>query len=502
MTFPIDMGQDRFLRWTAPFAGSFFVEIVSADYAPRFAVYRGGDCTASCLGTSVANPFWQYWEVRDLQPGQEILVQIGGEVGQAGSGVLEFREAPCNAIGQDVFAPNDSCASAAALLAGFYPDLNVRYNVDDYFLVDVPAGHWLRLEDTTGQIPSVGFYLYGNTTCSGSLLRYGNGTMSWYNASGQTVQCSLRGSMESGLDTCRVYDLDVRIEPHPCVGAADDAFEDNDTCSTAVSLAPGFYPGLYAQVGDPDFFRVCLPPGESVTAIAGFDGQLVDLDLYLWLEGSSICASGNYLQALDFDRYHWDVAEVGWRNDTGAAVNVLLQVDAEPSTFPACNHYDLNLLTTGDCGQPASAVRFCDPMNPNSTGQSGRLDAYGDGGAAAGRWLLARNLPPYQFCYLLLGQFPAAPGSPVGQGLLCLSGGLGRFNLASGPWNSVGSADPWGVYRSQSGNGIHDYGFRLPSSLPLPGNPVIVGGSTWSFQLWHRENGGSSNLTNGVEVSF
>ncbi|MEZ6020643.1 MAG: hypothetical protein R3F17_11220 [Planctomycetota bacterium] len=42
-------------------------------------------------------------------------------------------------------------------------------------------------------------------------------------------------------------------------------------------------------------------------------------------------------------------------------MNVLLQVDAEPSTFPACNHYDLNLLTTGDCGQPASAVRFAIP---------------------------------------------------------------------------------------------------------------------------------------------
>ena len=40
------------------------------------------------------------------------------------------------------------------------------------------------------------------------------------------------------------------------------------------------------------------------------------------------------------------------------------------------------------------------------------------------------------------------------------------------------------------------------SSSPCPGAPVIQSGQTWHFQLWHRDEGGIPNFSNGVTVVF
>ncbi|HPF13737.1 MAG TPA: hypothetical protein PLJ12_05680 [Planctomycetota bacterium] len=45
-------------------------------------------------------------------------------------------------------------------------------------------------------------------------------------------------------------------------------------------------------------------------------------------------------------------------------------------------------------------------------------------------------------------------------------------------------------------------GYDVPNTVPITGSPTIVAGSTWHFQLWHRENGGASNFSNGLSVTF
>ncbi len=54
-----------------------------------------------------------------------------------------------------------------------------------------------------------------------------------------------------------------------------------------------------------------------------------------------------------------------------------------------------------------------------------------------------------------------------------------------------------------SGNGK---GYDVPIELPFTwfyGEAIyVVPGQTWHFQLWHREANGSSNLSNGLSVTF
>ena len=112
--------------------------------------------------------------------------------------------------------------------------------------------------------------------------------------------------------------------------------------------------------------------------------------------------------------------------------------------------------------------------------------------------------PPTQFGYMLVSASHSDPGVPVSQGNLCLSGQGGRFNVAGGELNSVGSFNASGVFENLVGTASSSggTGFDVPFSLPTLGGSTASAGSTWSFQLWHREAGGLSNFSNGLMVSF
>ncbi|MEZ6004769.1 MAG: hypothetical protein R3F33_11360 [Planctomycetota bacterium] len=153
---------------------------------------------------------------------------------------------------------------------------------------------------------------------------------------------------------------------------------------------------------------------------------------------------------------------------------------------------------------PLEETRFCAPMAPNSTGQSTVLEAYADPALPAGVHVEAWNGPPGQFGYLLVGTAPLTPGVPLGQGALCLDplGTIGRFNLAGTGLDSTGQFDAEGRLANLVGTSATGTGFDLPASLPLPGSPLITAGQTWHFQLWHRDVGATSNLSNGVSLTF
>ena len=155
---------------------------------------------------------------------------------------------------------------------------------------------------------------------------------------------------------------------------------------------------------------------------------------------------------------------------------------------------------------PGGSPTFCDPAANNSTGFPTLLTGSMSAPGGSGLHLEATQGPPAQFGYFLVGTAPQDPGIQVGSGFLCLSlsagNFIGRYNVNGGALDSIGLFDAAGVLQNAVGTSSVGSGFDVPSSVPIPGNPMIGAGQTWHFQLWHRESGGDSNLSNGLSVTF
>ncbi len=154
---------------------------------------------------------------------------------------------------------------------------------------------------------------------------------------------------------------------------------------------------------------------------------------------------------------------------------------------------------------PLDPVSFCDPAGNNSTGLPTVLSGTMGSGIGSGLHLEATQGPDTQFGFFLVGTGVSDPGAPVGQGHLCLSGtggnSLGRYNVAGGALNSIGQFDSSGVLQNLAGTSTVGSGFDVPTPVPSIGGSIIAG-STWHFQLWHREDNGQSNFSNGLSVTF
>ncbi len=155
-------------------------------------------------------------------------------------------------------------------------------------------------------------------------------------------------------------------------------------------------------------------------------------------------------------------------------------------------------------GNSSTGIPFCSPADANSTGVPTELSGSFGSGVGSDLHLEITSGPPNQFGYMLVATGRNDPGVAISQGHLCLAGSLGRFNIGGGQQNSVGLFNNSGVFDNLAGTGTSSggTGFDVPLNMPLPGNPMVTAGSIWNFQLWHRENGGASNFSNGLEVTF
>ena len=119
---------------------------------------------------------------------------------------------------------------------------------------------------------------------------------------------------------------------------------------------------------------------------------------------------------------------------------------------------------------------------PNSTGFAGSLTVTGSQDVSANDTTLnGFSLPPNQFGIFLYGQGTGI--LPVGNGFLCL-GGSQFFRL------DIVSIDFTG-----------QVSYNLDLTNFQPGGQILPG-ETWNFQLWHRENGGQSNLSTAVSHTW
>jgi len=192
----------------------------------------------------------------------------------------------------------------------------------------------------------------------------------------------------------------------------------------------------------------------------------------------------NYYGGLDLNEYTW-TALVG--------PEVFDAIDLFPGTFDTTSvYYDAYSLTAGIAGL-ALGTNYCN-TNPNSTGNSGRIDAFGSPIASANNvTLTATSLPNNAFLFFLCSTTQAQINNPGGsQGNLCLGGAIGRY---------VGA----GQIQNTGATGSASLALNLTNTPQPTGSVSIAAGQTWNFQAWHRDvvgGGAVSNFTDATTVLF
>ena len=141
--------------------------------------------------------------------------------------------------------------------------------------------------------------------------------------------------------------------------------------------------------------------------------------------------------------------------------------------------------------EPPVAVNYCVAL-PNSTGATASIGATGSLSITANTFALTvQGATPNQFGYFFYG--PEQAQSPLGDGFLCVgAGALGLFRLVPA------------VLVDGTGGLTRAVDFEQPPANAGAG--AILPGSTWNFQMWHRDStaggGTGSNLTDGMSVLF
>ena len=297
--------------------------------------------------------------------------------------------------------------------------------------------------------------------------------------------------------------LTIRTFDPACGIEADDRYEQEGYVGN--NLTAGTYDDLLVRAYDVDQYTFCVRSGGSVTLDVLFSHAQGNVNVILYRE--VVLGGGTQLALLDSSFSGSDNEFVNWYNDTGANSNVVASVRYLDVTSD-CVPYEMVLGGVGNCSFNDST--FCDPMDPNTSGQSTRLRPFGSGGLQSGLHLAIDQGPPNQFGYMHVGTGMTDPGLPIGDGRFCLAvdGGnrYGRYNVAGTLFNSLGQFDGAGRFVNLSGTSGGGFGYDVPHEIPMPGLPNnftgMVGSGTWHYQMWHRDSNGSSNFSNGLSVTY
>ncbi|MEZ6014332.1 MAG: hypothetical protein R3F49_04410 [Planctomycetota bacterium] len=397
----------------------------------------------------------------------------------------------------DAFEDNDTCATALPVGLPFVQsNLWVHRYDPDLFLVTVPNGRQLRVfADFVDGEGDVDLVLYEVGAACGDLwsnLRSGRSnsndeTILWTNSTGAPKSVIVQVEIWRGsIPECNRYNLSISAEvPNAACEPLlqDDGLEDNDTCATAIPLPLGMTVGLWASKTDEDFYRIVVPPNETLDVTLNFDHSRTDVDLFLF-DAAGPCGGGYGSGELERSFTETNEEHIAWRNTATAPREVIVHVDVYQ--WHSCNSYSMTASLSG----AGVGVNYC-TANPNQTGVAGRISGLGSDRVVDNHFILQADRLPTN----TVGSFIASrnrgwsPGSGGSAGALCLGGELARFGAVL-PTGSLGRIE------SQINLG----------AIPLPSGPVgVLAGETWRFQGWFRDRAGNvptSNLTDGLEVTF
>ena len=300
--------------------------------------------------------------------------------------------------------------------------------------------------------------------------------------------------------------LSVRYLDPACGPAFDDTFEPNDNKPSAAQVGDGLYSNLLVSLGSQDHYSFCLPAGNTVQVDLQFQHALgdINIDLYEVVPFQGIIFYEQ--RASGFSNTNNE--SLTWTNPASGQDRDMVLRAYMTTTGPNCNSYDMSLTGTGLCGFAQNT--FCDPMDPNSSGNSTVLSASALPGSTSGIHLESSAGPPGQFGYLHVGTGVSDPGLMIGQGRFCLAitGGnrYGRYNIPGTDLNSTGRYDAQGVFQNLTGTSASGSGYDLPAHVPILGidDPFIglLSARDWHFQMWHRDANGGSNFSNGLTISY
>ncbi len=510
---------DIFFSFTALTAGDHSVETCGSDIDTKIRVYDT-DCAGACLAyndDACAMSSGQNWASQTtvtLAAGQTVIVQVGGwGAGDLGTGSLTITE-----LGGP--PPNDGCGGAIALAVGanafdnapattsgeagctsVNKDLWYSYTAgrdgDHTFDTCAAAGDskMAVFDGACGSLVCLGF---NDDSCG--LLSSVTVPM----VIGQTVLVQAGAWSATGVVA---GDLTV-TEPSLCEGV-DDAFStafSNHSCASAVAMPNGLF-NMVVCKDRPDFYSFIVEAGATVRAEIQFDTSVADLDLFLY--DAAACSDdqnsgcGGTL-ACGFSGSNNELAE--WTNTTGADMACIMRVNVWPNDAGEINGYNMGLGGTLD---PNTSV-FCAPANVNSSGGSVSLDT--SSSQFGGMWINATGGPDGEFGFVVVAATKIDPGVVIADGILCLTGQIGRYSSAAGvnfpARNSTGNFAPSptggsSVFFTANDNGVVPGapGFLVPAELPFPPGGLIAPGDQYHYQMWYRD-GASSNFSDGVTVNF
>lgn len=143
----------------------------------------------------------------------------------------------------------------------------------------------------------------------------------------------------------------------------------------------------------------------------------------------------------------------------------------------------LNQVTIHPDIASSLGTNYC-VSNPNSSGFPALIAASGCSSVGINAiTLTTTQMPANKSALVFYG--PNAIQTPFGAGVLCIGGGFNR--LVPGASNAIG------VY-------------ARPLNLDVPpassGASQILPGSTWRFQTWFRDVGGTTSLSNATAITF
>ena len=167
---------------------------------------------------------------------------------------------------------------------------------------------------------------------------------------------------------------------------------------------------------------------------------------------------------------------------------------AAPESFAFLSNHSVpgpDMVIDNVCVSSAEWSRYC-ATNPNSSGETSAIGAFGSNSIAANDFVLnAAHLPPSVFGFFLAAPAQGFVPNPAGsQGNLCVSGPIGRFQ-------QILFSDPQGLASMP----VDWLQIPRPTGGPIPGIP----GQTWNFQLYHRDTVAGSpatNFTGGLTVTL
>ena len=314
----------------------------------------------------------------------------------------------------------------------------------------------------------------------------------------------------------------LTITPPSACDGNDDLFTvvfGNGDCANASPLTNGVYTGLTVCKDRLDFYTFTVADGATLDAQIQFATATNDLDMFLY--DAATCNSDpsdpGCTGSLACGYSASDNETISWTNTTGADAVVTLRVNIWANDAADIGTYDMSI--SGIAAGTVSVV--CTPPNANSTGGAVTIGASNSGfftsGGAPVTWLNATGGPDGEFGYFLVSATYAEPGVSVADGLLCLTGGIGRYNSESGNNNALRNSTGTFVASATGGLSVFECangltiggaatGFNVPDQLPwingssIPA-PNIQPGDTWNFQMWYRD-GASSNFSDAVSVQF